>query len=311
MTKKIFLYLILFVVVFVFALIGFLSKNDFKINNQNNEELTLNWQTYTNNEYGFSLKYPSDWERNYIGNDSMKSQTFYKISTTQSYPNKNKPLDAFVRVSILDNPDNLTIQEIFNKEYQECLDIPDNAMGCPAPEDTSKWQEIIIDGKKALRSGKRNVPEGLPEDVVYIIKPNYFIVLGGTYYNFNNTYDFSLIFEHMLDTFKINNQPVPSMKYINYSDEVINPFTSEVYLIRKESPYGEETYCGINGAAKCDLVKQKQRKDGSETIILSLFNRYDNEMEQYSGAYLVKFIDADTLIIGSKFYDHGGGVEKL
>jgi hypothetical protein len=59
------------------------------------------WKTYTNNQYGLSLKYPADWDLsdNGIANSitSTSSSPFFEL-----YPNGNR--SYLVVVSILDNP---------------------------------------------------------------------------------------------------------------------------------------------------------------------------------------------------------------
>jgi hypothetical protein len=161
---------------------------------------TSGWKTYTNTKYGLLLKYPNEWKV-YQGEKFRSIFGAYKSSTTQTYPSVEDPMDAFISMQIIENERHLTLQKIFNKQYDDCLNDPSSQdMGCPGPEDTSKWKKVIIGGKEAIRSGKRGIPEGLPTDSVYINRGDYFLEISGTYYNLNNTYDFAPVFENILST---------------------------------------------------------------------------------------------------------------
>jgi hypothetical protein len=163
---------------------------------------TAGWKTYTNTVYGFTFKYPSDWKTDDI--TKIKGTTsvvgIYKSSTTQTYPSKENPMDGYVSVSVVKNPQHLSLQQFFDKEKADC-DLTNSEMGCPGAENVSNFSSVIIAGKSALRSGKRVMPEGLPTDSVYISFPEYFLEIHGTYYNRNNTYDFAPVFQNILSTF--------------------------------------------------------------------------------------------------------------
>lgn len=164
---------------------------------------------FFNTKLGIGLSYPNDWveeKSDYYSKITLTQRynVLYKISTTQTYPDKERPLDAFVDIGKLDNPGKLSLQEIFNNQYKNCLSTPLAAgMGCPLPEDTSSWGKSIISGYQVLRSGKRKIPEGIDTDSLYIGKADYFIVINATYYNLNNTYDLAPIFEKIVSSIKL------------------------------------------------------------------------------------------------------------
>jgi len=65
-----------------------------------------NWKTYTNKEYGFLFKYPSD------GNFSLNSQD--SLSLTNS--NSNTPPYYLLDLEVKDNPQNLSARDFINNE---------------------------------------------------------------------------------------------------------------------------------------------------------------------------------------------------
>ncbi|MFA5030839.1 MAG: hypothetical protein WC495_04580 [Patescibacteria group bacterium] len=183
---------------------------------------TSNWFTYTNEEYGFLIKYPSDWstEDTKIWSESLTRVVgFYKNSTTQTYPSSDKPLDAYISITKLNNPNHLTLQEYFNKEYTDCM-ATESLMGCPGAENVSGWDEVTFGTKKGLRSGKRGMPEGLPTDSIYFDFSDYFLVINGTYYNLKGTYDFTPDFEKILATFQFKKiQNIDTSDWLAYEND--------------------------------------------------------------------------------------------
>ena len=157
------------------------------------------WVLYTNATYGFSLRYPGDWE---LRNSQDSIQSFARRSTTQTYPSKDDPLDAWVSLRLLNNPNLKTLQQVFDDEYASCMQNPPD-IGCPAAEQTQDWKTLSVGGASALRSGVRTII--LPVDSIYINRGSYFLVLNATYYNRNGTYDLAPVFEKILSTFQFTN----------------------------------------------------------------------------------------------------------
>ncbi len=95
-----------------------------------------------------------------------------------------------------------------------------------------------------------------------------------------------------------------------YTDKIVNPFTGEKYMIRKDSDAG----CGLNGAIICDLVVER---NGTIKTIANVYYQThgDNEknfaIDMPSGATLVEFTSPSILIIGFGYGDHGGGFESI
>lgn len=201
---------IIFILLIQLVITGCISKPNSVNSNLNiseGDQSISGWKNFSNAELNINLKYPSDWvgeESDYNNGVTRRYNILYKISTTQTYPSKERPLDALVEIEKLDNPDKLSLQDIFNNQYNDCLDTPLAAgMGCPPAEDTTKWKKLIIDEYPVLRSGKRKIPAGIDTDYLYIDKIDYFLVVNAVYYNLNNTYDLAPVFEEMVSSIKL------------------------------------------------------------------------------------------------------------
>lgn len=80
-----------------------------------------------------------------------------------------------------------------------------------------------------------------------------------------------------------------------YTDEVVNPFTGEKFMIKKD----KDGQCGGDGGAEiCDLIVKHQ--DGAEETVINLFDSSKERKYYNDGAYLIKFTTSENLIIGFK-----------
>lgn len=209
-----------------------LVTNTNTASNTNTATDTSDWLTYENEEYGFHLKYPSNWEtevRENTSEDINHIKSFYKISTTQKYPDPEKPLDAYVSIWIKNNPNSETLQEMFDREYQECLDIQDNQYGCPGPQDTSDWKNVEVDGREAIRSSKIN--SLVDYDIVYVVYSGYFFVIHGSYYN--NNYNFEPVFNQIILTLQFTDTT-------DTSDWQTHSYATEYHAFAFDLPEGWE-----------------------------------------------------------------------
>ena len=180
------------------------ARND---NTNATGDSAADWKTYTNAAYGFSMRYPGDWERQNIESKDRTVTTiqqFYRTITTQTYPDPKQPLDAYVSVYRISNLQKETVQQMLDRKYQDCLKVPDNAFGCPKPADTSGWQSIDMSGRPALHSGKIDALRDYDTTYIPIASSlgDYFIVITATYYNLNITYDFATVIDNMLQSFQ-------------------------------------------------------------------------------------------------------------
>ncbi|MFA5994236.1 MAG: hypothetical protein WC823_04725 [Parcubacteria group bacterium] len=186
--------------------------NDIADESQNN---SVNWLSYRYDKFKVEYSYPSDWIKGGDDPDAPRQygkvpEYVYKKSTTQSYPDPSYPLDAKIGIGVMANDGNLSLQEIFKRENDKCLEKEKKdmaagrigGMGCPGYPDVSKWKKIMVDGKPALQTGKHAIEGGAKVDEVYIQLPGKFLTLRAVYYNENYSNQLMDIFDKFISTFK-------------------------------------------------------------------------------------------------------------
>lgn len=165
--------------------------------------VTKDWKKYTNEEYGVSLDYPRDWVQETFS-PPYATLAFFKKIGVSTYPDSNQPnKDDFVVLTRRQNPENLPLQQIFDREYKNCIEqakkIP-NELGCPPATDSTNWRSIRVGGVEALRSGEIPVPEGRPVDAVYVRRDGYYLILELHLWNRTQDEEYTAIFDRMLST---------------------------------------------------------------------------------------------------------------
>jgi len=171
---------------------------------------TDNWQIYTNEEYGVSVKYPADW-RNSTSANSNSLIAMYKPSTTSNYPSSDNPMDIYIQIYVIANHNHLTLQELFDEEYQSCL-IEAAEMGCPGPANVANFKSVEINGTVGLQDSSPSVLQGI---TTYFDKNDYFIAIAGSKYNLSDSYDFSKDYNQILSTFKFDDSSIDLKAYTN------------------------------------------------------------------------------------------------
>lgn len=168
------------------------------------------WKLYENKTLGLSLIYPDDWileNQNTKYGDQTNMDLIYRPSTTQDYPSKDKPMDAFINIGTLDNPKNLTLQEIFYNHHTECKkNIKKDGMGCLPVIDISEWKKYKLNEYDVYKTGYEPIAGeggGLPGNTLYVCKDGYFIFISAMNYNLRNTYDPAPVFEKIISSIKI------------------------------------------------------------------------------------------------------------
>lgn len=160
------------------------------------------WNVFRNDQYKISLAYPQNWSANSLQTDNSLSKTPLLQVSPQSNRADIAPnfKNYIVDVSVVNNKDNLTPQGLYDREYNECLKVPDNDFGCP--HTSGKWNETTIGSYKAFRAELSGAP--VSSNVTYVQKPGYYVVIQGT--NYLEPYDpkdgsdLDKIFESILDT---------------------------------------------------------------------------------------------------------------
>ncbi len=165
---------------------------------------TANWQTYSNTQLGFEVKFP---QKNWIKwEDSADGGVFFN-GTKKIDTNSNRPYmdsSAGIRIYSIDNPKNNSIQDLFNENYDTCLKAKSD-FGCAMAENVSTWKSITVGGFPAFRSGMRPIPEGIPNDDVYIKISNKYIVLQAFSSPNNDQLDIEPVFDKIISTLKFTN----------------------------------------------------------------------------------------------------------
>lgn len=160
---------------------------------------TANWKTYTSTKYGFTLKYPNDWE---IKSENEIVDSVTTKTTLQSSDLTIKEINIpGVGGEQVTNGSKLEISASNNenfKSYEQLKDFMENKYtGFPLNYFTSS-REIIVDGVKSIiKSGRTVTTLALGSSFGYFFKN------GVTYQlTFTNVQDDDRIFIQILSTFK-------------------------------------------------------------------------------------------------------------
>lgn len=176
---------------------------------------TANWKTYTNNQYGFSISFPSDFEIN----KQADNQSFI-IERILNRPGKNS---NFLYITIITTGQNMIKNNIYAydpKETNILLDMQIGVSKSIRPKDllSKFWtyrriQDVSIDGLQARSFENNNpweFPPGTIERKMYLTKGNMMYIIGFLYGK-----DLSEnFFNQILSTFKFLNSS-PTTDYCN------------------------------------------------------------------------------------------------
>ncbi len=150
---------------------------------------TANWKTYNSQAYGFSFKYPSDWEPTEYKNPSSSSNPIFQVS----FPT------WLVSVEIYHS--NLSLERYISSQ---CL--PSGQ--CLSSKNAT---DITVDSINAKEYS--SFPEGVPNEVVAIKKDNYIYQINHATTDTSNHYtdeQLKTLFDKILSTFQFTKPPSAS-----------------------------------------------------------------------------------------------------
>lgn len=177
------------------------------------------WLSHQDDEWQIEYKYPSDWKK--VGDEANtpewitdtageKNIILYKKSVTQNLV-RGFPLDARISIRAMANPGDLSLQEIFRKNNEDCLkkekrqitEGKDPGFGCGSLLDVSTWNKIEVNSKSALQSGiQYSEGDVYGTDSVYIQLPKKFLIISATSYNNQYSTQFVNDFNEFISNFK-------------------------------------------------------------------------------------------------------------
>lgn len=140
-----------------------------------------NWKTYTDKELGFEMKYPRNEWVEFDGGGHFVKGIFYKgiekidESTGEYYVNSK----ISIEVSFLDNPKNLSIQELKNSLREACVKGGGSEECFVYVDNQIYFKNTMIDGFPAFKSSFVVDTRPIPSYNVYIKVPEKYIILRG------------------------------------------------------------------------------------------------------------------------------------
>lgn len=159
--------------------------------NDVSDDDTSDWQIYRNEEYGFEMKYPEDWEQN-------KEEIIFSKTFINSKGQKN---GAYFSVEVFDNLTSIPLEEWIN--IHDPIFIEDG-------KELHFQKNIVIDGNSgiyrkitnSISGGYQNDAFIQHDDFVYKINMDLYILLPEGKQKEKEFYD---ILEQMLNSFKFDN----------------------------------------------------------------------------------------------------------
>lgn len=141
-------------------------------------------------QYGFSLYYPTDFSDSKV----RDKYTSYGITTELlTILNKN---DTSLRLEVINNPDNISLYDIFDNALRQCMQEQEieHGPGCPIPQ-PDNWEKRTINGYVMLIG-----EEPISSIGAYIIKPGYIIHIQ---YTAHDGLSIAPVFEDVLKSIEI------------------------------------------------------------------------------------------------------------
>lgn len=165
---------------------------------------TINWKTFQNSKYGFSLKYPSSWNVDNSEGMDMKGNIAFGVYLRNFTPSAERGTNAIdknldkgkAQISISKNvkPSNITLEQFIDQEANNFR----RSTGQEGNVSLLKTQ-LLVNNKEAVQTESPNFKGPFPNIAIYIKKTEtelYVINASLDYPSYSQT------FEQILSTFK-------------------------------------------------------------------------------------------------------------
>lgn len=143
-----------------------------------------NWNIYVDKKLGFEMKYPrNDWVE-FDGDGFAVRGLFYEGIKEFSENEKKYLISSSERINIIvssiDNPNDLSLQELENSLYDKCIKEDGGEACFNFRTNFSDFENTTVDGFPAFKSGFIMIDPPIPTYNLYIKIPGKYVLLKGS-----------------------------------------------------------------------------------------------------------------------------------
>jgi hypothetical protein len=234
--SKLFLVLLI-VLLFLFVFGGIIIGSYFKVLQNNSPiptsipmptitpmDITTYWKTYTNPQYGYTIKYPNTW---YLNEKQDKtSESKYTVRFT---PTSTKGENQGVWITIRNDKFTFTNIDDWWKQYKESLLTPKNSEDIKEKQflkdnfnDLFNVRNIYVNGKRAIAFESTIKYQSKYFKNIFLLNSNNDVVSINTSIQVNSTDQNSKVFDQILSTFKLTDKSLmeDTKNWKTYSDNI-------------------------------------------------------------------------------------------